>query len=108
MSGIGNIYANEILFNSSINPIKKAKNLTKDECKKIFINSRLVLKKAIKKGGSSIRDFQNTNGKIGNFQKDFRVYQRENLNCIKSECDGTVKKIIISNRSSFFCNYCQK
>jgi len=108
VSGIGNIYASEILFISKINPMRKAKNLTKNEYKKILLNSKLVLNKAIKKGGSSIRDFQNINGKIGSFQKDFKVYQRENLKCLKSKCDGIIKKKIISNRSSFFCNYCQK
>ena len=108
VSGIGNIYASEILFFSKINPIKKAKNLTKDECKKIFLYSKLVLKKAIRKGGSSIRDFQNINGKMGSFQKDFKVYQRENLNCLKPKCKGIIKKKFISNRSSFFCNFCQK
>ena len=108
VSGIGNIYASEILFISKINPFKKAKNLTKDECKKILLYSKVVLKKAIKKGGSSIRDFQNIDGKMGNFQKDFNVYQRENLKCIKDKCKGVIKKKVISNRSSFFCNYCQK
>jgi len=108
VSGIGNIYANEILFNSKIKPFRKAKSLTKDDCKKILLYSKLVLKKAIRKGGSSIRDFQNTNGTIGNFQKEFNVYQRENLNCLKVKCKGIIKKKIISNRSSFFCNYCQK
>ena len=108
VSGIGNIYASEILFKCKINPNKKAKNLTKDDCKKIFKYSKLVLKKAIKKGGSSIRDFQNINGEVGNFQKNFNVYQRENLICLKSKCNGIIKKKIISNRSSFFCSYCQK
>ena len=108
VSGIGNIYANEILFLSKINPAEKAKNLTKAEYKKIIIFSKLVLKKAISKGGSSIRDFKNINGKIGSFQKDFKVYDRENLNCLKFKCNGIIKKKIISNRSSFFCNFCQK
>ena len=108
ISGIGNIYASEILYISKIHPIRKAKNLTKDECKKILLYSKLVLIKAIKKGGSSIRDFQNINGKMGTFQKDFKVYQRENLKCLKSDCTGIIKKKFISNRSSFFCNYCQK
>ena len=108
VSGIGNIYANEILYNSKIKPTRKAKSLTKDECKKILFYSKLVLKKAIHKGGSSIRDFKNVNGKMGNFQKDFNVYQRENLNCLNIKCNGIIKKKIISNRSSFFCNYCQK
>ena len=108
VSGIGNIYANEILYNSKIRPFRKAKSLTKDECKKILLYSKLVLKKAISKGGSSIRDFQNINGTMGNFQKEFNVYQRENLNCLKAKCKGIIKKKIISNRSTFFCNYCQK
>ncbi len=108
VSGIGNIYASEILFISKINPIRKAKNLTKNECKKILLYSKLVLKNSIQRGGSSIRDFKNINGKIGSFQKDFKVYQRENLNCLKSKCKGIVKKKVISNRSSFFCSFCQK
>jgi len=108
VSGIGNIYASEILFFSKINPFRKAKNLNKDQCKKILSNSRLVLKKAIKKGGSSIQNFKNIDGKIGTFQNNFRVYQRENLQCKQPKCSGIVKKKIISNRSSFFCNYCQK
>ena len=108
VSGIGNIYASEILFISRINPFKKAKNLNKDECRKILLYSKVVLKKAIQKGGSSIRNFQNTNGEIGNFQKNFKVYQRENLKCVKVKCKGFIQKKFISNRSSFFCIYCQK
>ena len=108
VSGIGNIYASEILFISKINPFRKAKNITKNECKKIVFNSKVVLKQAILKGGSSIRNFQNTNGEIGNFQKNFKVYQRENLKCVKIKCKGFIQKKFISNRSSFFCNYCQK
>ena len=108
VSGIGNIYASEILFFSKINPSRKAKSLAKSECKKILSYSKLVLKNAIKKGGSSIQNFQNIDGKIGTFQKNFKVYQRENLQCLKTKCSGFIKKKIISNRSSFFCNYCQK
>tara|TARA_B100000579_G_C22669498_1_gene774932 strand:- start:74 stop:937 length:864 start_codon:yes stop_codon:yes gene_type:complete len=108
VSGIGNIYASEILYFCRINPSKKAKNLSFNDCKKIFYFSKLVLKKAIKKGGSSIRNFKNTTGNQGKFQKTFKVYQRENLNCLKFSCKGVIKKKIISNRSSFFCNICQK
>ena len=108
VSGIGNIYANEILFNSKINPSRKAKNLNKNDCKKILLNSKLVLKMAIKKGGSTIQNFKNVNGKTGSFQKNFKVYQRENLQCVEPKCNGLIKKKNISNRSSFFCKYCQK
>ncbi len=107
LSGVGNIYANEILFVSEINPLKKIKFLKRDECKKIILNSKKILKKAIKNGGSSIRDFKNTDGKKGEFQNNFNVYQRENLNCKRKGCKGVIIKKNISNRSTFFCNICQ-
>ncbi len=108
VSGIGNIYASEILFFCKINPKTYAMKLSKKDCKKIIFYSKNILNKAIKKGGSSIRDFKNLEGKSGNFQKEFKVYQRENLDCPRSKCSGTIKKIFISNRSTFFCNICQK
>ena len=108
VSGIGNIYASEILFLCKIKPTQFAMKLTKRECKAIILFSKSVLNRAIKKGGSSIRDFKNTSGQSGNFQKEFKVYQRENLNCPRSKCGGKIKKIFISNRSTFFCNTCQK
>jgi len=108
VSGIGNIYANEILFLSRINPTKKARLLNKKDCKKIVIYSKKVLFNAIAKGGSSIRDFKNISGAKGNFQNDFKVYQRDGLNCKRFKCIGIIKKKIISKRSTFFCNTCQK
>ena len=96
------------LFLSKINPSKKVKTLSKNECAKILIYSKKVLRKAIQKGGSSIRNFKNINGNIGSFQNDFKVYQRENLNCLNKTCYGKIKKKIISKRSTFFCNSCQK
>ena len=108
VSGIGNIYASEILFLCKINPTIAAMKLSKEDCKNIILFSKKVLNRAIKKGGSSIRDFRDTLGKTGNFQKEFKAYQRENLKCIRSKCTGKIKKIFISNRSTFFCNTCQK
>ena len=108
VSGIGNIYANEILFFCGIKPDKKGFLLNRIECKKLMIYSKKVLLNAIKKGGSTIRDFKNISGQKGTFQKNFKVYQREGLRCKRPKCDGIIIKKIISNRSSFFCNYCQK
>ncbi len=108
VSGIGNIYASEILFLSGIKPHRKARNLNKLECRKIIINSKKILKKAIYKGGSTIRDFENISGKKGKFQKEFKVYQREGLKCRRLNCKGVIKKKNISKRSSFFCGICQK
>ena len=108
VSGIGNIYASEILFCCKINPLKKAKSLTKLDIKKIRYFSKLILNQAIKKGGSSIRDFKNVEGRNGSYQNEFKVYQRENLNCLNKDCFGKIKKKVISKRSTFFCNRCQK
>ena len=107
VSGIGNIYANEILFLCKLNPNKKVKSLKKNDCKKILSNSRKVLREAIKKGGSSIRDFKNISGKKGSFQKRFNVYDRNGKFCKRLNCKGIIQKKKISNRSTFFCNICQ-
>ena len=64
-------------FYVKLNQIKKVYLLNKEDCKKIIFNSKKVLINAIRKGGSSIRDFKNTSGKKGNFQKNFKVYERE-------------------------------
>ena len=108
VSGIGNIYASEILFLSKVNPFKKAKLLSKEECKKIIINTKKVLLHAIKKGGSSIRDFKDISGSKGGFQNEFKVYQQEGLQCKNTGCSNNIKKKIISNRSTYFCDSCQK
>jgi formamidopyrimidine-DNA glycosylase len=80
------------LFLSKVNPQKKIKLLTGKECIQIISNSRKVLSNAIDKGGSSIRDFKNTDGIKGGYQNSFRVYQREGMNCKRQNCTGKIKK----------------
>ena len=108
ISGIGNIYASEILFFSKINPFKKASLLNKKECKNIISNSKKILLKAISKGGSSIRNFKDISGLKGGFQNEFKVYQQEGKRCKNLGCSDLIKKKITSNRSTFFCDSCQK
>ncbi len=108
VAGLGNIYVNEILHTSSINPRKISKNLKLGEIKKITKNTKIILKKAIFLGGSSIRDFKGISGNTGNFQQKFKVYGRDGQLCRKSGCKGIIKKIYISNRSTFHCIKCQK
>jgi len=107
VSGLGNIYVNEALFLSKINPLRQCRNLERKSIRNLIYNIRKVLKIAIDKGGSSIKDFKNAYGKSGNFQQFFNVYGRENKNCSRISCKGKIKKISISNRSSFYCNICQ-
>ena len=108
VSGLGNIYVNEALFASRIYPLKLCNNLSKIEIKNLIINIKKILQLSILKGGSSIRDFKNISGKSGSFQQFFQVYTHENNNCSRNSCTGKIKKIFISNRSTFYCNNCQK
>ena len=82
--------------------------LTNKEIGKLIKHSKLVLNLSIKFGGSTIRDFKNVKGITGLFQNNFKVYNRENKNCARKNCKGKITKIFISNRSSFFCKFCQK
>ena len=107
ISGLGNIYANEILFSSSINPRKLVKKISNGQVVKIVLNTKKILMRSIQLGGSSIRDFNTVSGQKGKYQEMFMVYDRENKLCRKKKCNGRVKKIYINNRSTFFCNKCQ-
>ena len=107
ISGLGNIYVNEVLFMSKIHPLRTCDGLNKTEMKKLVLNIKKILKFSISKGGSSIKDFQNIMGKSGNFQQFFHVYEQERKNCSRISCKGKIKKIRISNRSSFYCDKCQ-
>ena len=107
VSGLGNIYVNEALFLSKIHPLRQCSNLKRESINNLIYNIRKVLKISINQGGSSIKDFKNTYGKSGNFQQFFNVYGQENKNCSRISCKGKIKKISISNRSSFYCNSCQ-
>jgi formamidopyrimidine-DNA glycosylase len=107
ISGLGNIYVNEVLFMTKIRPIRSCNDLSLHEIKKLIFNTKKILKFSISKGGSSVKDFKNALGKSGVFQQFFYVYGRENKNCSRISCKGKIKKILIANRSSFYCNKCQ-
>jgi len=99
IAGIGNIYASEILFDSKISPLTLGKDLEISLIMKLIKSIRKILKKAIKYGGSSIRDYRSTDGTLGNFQSNFKVYNREG----KKIGDDEVKKIVQYGRSTFYC-----
>ena len=106
--GIGNIYASESLFRSGINPGKKASLITFDQCNELVRNIKLILNRAIKLGGTSINDYSMVNGMLGYFQNELKVYEREDKNCIKKTCNGRILRIVISQRSTYYCSRCQK
>ena len=108
VSGLGNIYVNEILFYSKVKPTRKISKLKNFEIEKILIGTKKILRKAISFGGSSIKDFSSSNGKTGSFQQHFSVYGKKGVNCSNTDCKGQIEKIVISSRASFFCPKCQK
>ena len=108
VSGLGNIYVNETLFFSGVKPTKKVKNLSEGEIRKIIKFTKRILSKAITLGGSSIKNFSSDNGKKGLFQRYFSVYGKNGEKCSKKSCGSKIIKIVISNRSTFYCDKCQK
>jgi len=108
VSGLGNIYVNEILFLSGIKPNRKVTKLKNSELEKIIKSSKRILKNSIRLGGSTIKDFSSENGKKGVFQQHFKVYGRENQKCSNADCNLKIIRTVISNRATFFCKKCQK
>jgi len=106
IAGIGNIYADEILFQAKLHPLTPASHLGDDDLKRLLKAMRGVLRKAIIHKGSSIRSFTNAEGKRGEFQNYHQVYGRESQSCFI--CGERIKRLRLGGRSSFFCPRCQK
>ena len=104
--GIGNIYANEILFDANIRPTRKSKTLTKREHHKIVTSIKKILKVAIKAGGTTLQDFYQPDGNKGYFKIELAVYDRANQKCISCKQE-LIKRIVQSQRATFYCRKCQ-
>src|SRR5215471_11357070 len=107
IAGLGNIYACEALWRSRISPKRKSARLKAATLNVLATAIKEVLKEAVVLGGSSLRDHRQTNGELGNFQKTFAVYDREGQPCMRRGCAGTIKRIVQSGRSTFYCPSCQ-
>lgn len=106
IAGLGNIYVCEALFRAKISPKRKASDVTKPEATKLAKAIKDVLLEAIEAGGSSLRDYVQTDGELGYFQSKFRVYGREGAPC--RHCKNPIARITQSGRSTFYCPRCQK
>jgi formamidopyrimidine-DNA glycosylase len=104
--GVGNIYASEALFRAKIDPRRAANTLSKKESERLVEVIREVLKEAIEKGGSTLRDYYLPDGDSGYFQHSFAVYGREGEPCVR--CKSPIKRIVQGQRSTFYCEKCQK
>lgn len=114
VAGLGNIYVCEALHRARLSPKRPASTIAtragtpNDRAERLVAAVRAVLADAIEAGGSSLRDHRRTDGELGNFQHSFRVYDREGQPCVTPGCSGTVRRIIQTGRSTFFCPVCQK
>lgn len=106
VAGLGNIYVCEALFRSGISPRRQAKTLGLTRADKLVVAIKDVLNEAIEAGGSTLRDYAHTDGSLGYFQHRFTVYGREGEACVS--CGSTVKRIVQSGRSTFYCGRCQR
>ena len=105
--GLGNIYVNEALFISKISPGRMSFKIKDNEIILLIKSIKKILKKSIVFGGSTIKDFHNSEGKSGQFQNFFKVYGKEGQGCSRSSCNGTIQRSVISSRATFFCTKCQ-
>lgn len=106
ISGLGNIYANEVLFAARINPLKPGKEITKEEAERIIISSDKIIKRAIELGGTTIKSYTSSLGVTGRFQQELMVHKRENEEC--KICHNKIKNIKVNGRSTYYCEICQK
>lgn len=106
ISGIGNIYANDGLNLARINPQRKANSLTSEEAKRLYKSLETVLKRGLKYGGASELSYVNALGEEGSYQKHFLAYSRDGQKCFN--CGGTIKKIQLGGRGTYFCPNCQR
>lgn len=114
IAGLGNIYVSEALWRAGLSPLRAAGTLAKASPKARALSEKLadairaVIADAIAAGGSSLRDHRQADGSLGYFQHSFAVYDREGVPCPTPGCHGTVRRIVQSGRSTFYCPTCQK
>jgi formamidopyrimidine-DNA glycosylase len=114
VAGLGNIYVCEALWRARLSPKRRASTIATrtgaphERARALVEGIRDVLNDAIRAGGSSLRDHKRTDGELGLFQHQFAVYDREGMRCARRGCGGTVKRIVQTGRSTFFCPACQR
>jgi formamidopyrimidine-DNA glycosylase len=114
VAGLGNIYMCEALFRAGLSPLRQTATIATrsgrptERAEKLVAAIRAVLKDAIAAGGSSLRDYRRADGALGEFQHTFAVYGRQGKPCGHKGCRGTVKRIVQSGRSTFYCPKCQR
>lgn len=106
ISGIGNIYANEILFEAKVNPLTPSYLLSDDKLRKILKYTAIILEQAILDGGTSIRSYTSSLGVTGLFQQRLKVHDKQGEPCVR--CGREIKKIMVNGRGTYYCSFCQR
>ncbi len=106
VTGIGNIYATEALFAAGIHPLSPAKSLAISQLEKLVTSSKEILRRAIKNGGTTLKDFVDSHGKPGYFSSQLKVYGRAGESCVN--CNSILEFLRIGQRSTVYCSRCQR
>jgi formamidopyrimidine-DNA glycosylase len=106
IAGVGNIYAIEALFRAGVRPTRRARTLRRRETTALRDALRAVLQESIDARGTTISDYRDGSGERGNFDRRLRVYDREGLPCLT--CESLIKRVVLSNRSAYYCPRCQR
>jgi formamidopyrimidine-DNA glycosylase len=108
VAGLGNIYVCEALFRARVSPLRSAATITRAEAARLVREIKATLTEAIAAGGSSLRDYVQTNGELGYFQHGFKVYGREGEACERCKTGACIQRIVQSGRSTFYCPRTQR
>jgi len=106
IAGIGNMYADEALYQARIHPLRQAESLSLQDINELYVAIRQVLQKAIDSGGASVSDYFHPDGVKGKAQEEFRVAHRRGGNC--ADCGGSIMRIVVRQRGTYLCPKCQK
>lgn len=106
INGLGNIYADEVLFAAKIHPLRMGFNIKLDECERVKEAAKDIITKATKMGGSTIRSYTSSLGVTGHYQDELKVHTRNGKECF--ECGSIIEKIRVGGRGTYFCPKCQK
>ncbi|MEE9271843.1 MAG: bifunctional DNA-formamidopyrimidine glycosylase/DNA-(apurinic or apyrimidinic site) lyase [Robiginitomaculum sp.] len=107
VAGLGNIYVCEALYSAKISPLRKSCHVNEAQCERLCTEIQKILERAIKAGGSTLKDFSAVDGSLGYFQHRFKVYGQEANTCHNKDCTGKIARIKQSGRSTFHCPKCQ-
>lgn len=106
INGLGNIYSDEVLFASNINPLREASSITLDECEKIKTSASKIITKATEMGGTTIRSYTSSLGVYGNYQSELKVHTKQGKPC--QVCGSIIVKTRVGGRGTYYCPKCQK